>query len=175
MRVLLLIAAFAIVFALLRHYPNESYNVQSKAHKDNVATIEGSDRILRVGIGSTLEQAHRELDPLRDPASHGFQDKEASEGDGGEKTYWRLIGTEYRWIMVWSNKEGRVVQLSASIRPERSKPFAEIGDLSKATTNLESAAKWNVQRPNNLSYRLIARGPHRHADNIYMIATALER
>ena len=77
--------------------------------------------------------------------------------------------------MAWFNKEGRIVQLSASVRPEKAKPFEEIGDLSKAAINLENAAKWNVQRPDNLSYRLVARGPKHKADNIYMIATTLER
>jgi hypothetical protein len=77
--------------------------------------------------------------------------------------------------MVWSNKEGRIVQISASVRPEKPKPFEEVGDLSKASTNLDAVAIWNVTRPDKLSYRLMARGPNRRATNIYITAAALER
>ena len=179
MRTLLLIAGVAIVVLVVSFRPNELYQRHQKMpeNKSSTAssTIAASGNVLGVGIGTTLEEAHNKLDVLRDPASTGLQDKEGDEGDEGEKAYWRLVGTEYSWIMLWSNKEGRVVQVSAAIRPEKPKPFTEIGDLSKAAINDENAAKWNVQRPDNLSYRLIARGPNRRATNIYMIATMLER
>jgi hypothetical protein len=178
-RLLLLTVTGALVVILARYLPNELHVYKRVSPENRVATptptVEPSNEILGIGIGSTLEEAHQKLDPLRDPSSAIFRDKEANEGDGGEKAYWRLVGTEYSWIMVWANKERRLVQISASVRPEKLKPFAEVGDLSKATVSLESVAKWNVLRPNNRSYQLVAKGPNRHANNIYMIATTLER
>ena len=179
MRLLLLILIAAVIAALARHVPNELHLFRNNVKETKIVTapssIESTNTILGVAIGSTLEEAHQKLDPLRDPASAEFREKEAKEGEAGEKAYWRLIGTEYRWIMAWANKEGQLVQLSASVRPERPKPFTEVGDLARASTNLENAAKWNVQRPGGLSYDLVARGPNRQANNIYMIATTLER
>jgi hypothetical protein len=179
MRLLLLILVAAAIATVARYFPNESNRVKHSGTGGNIArkasSIESINTILGVGIGSSLEEAHQRLDPLRDPASAQFREKEAKEGEGGEKAYWRLVGTEYSWIMAWANKDGQVVQLSASVRPERPKPFAEVGDLAKASTNLENAATWNVQRPGGLSYNLVARGPHHQANNIYMISTTLDR
>jgi len=179
MRTLLLIAGVAIVFLVAWYGPNKLYQHHQELPENKTSTtsttIEASGNVLGVGIGTTLEEAHNKLDVLRDPASTGLQDKEGNEGNEGEKAYWRLVGTEYSWIMLWSNKEGRVVQVSAAVRPEKPKPFKEVGDLSKAAINDENAAKWNVQRPDNLSYRLVARGPNHRATNIYLIATTLER
>jgi hypothetical protein len=170
MRIIAITAGAAIVALFLSRAPHGFYRNRQTSRE----TIEVSDKILGVGIGSPLQEAHAKLDALRDSASTGLSGKESDEGEG-EKVYWRLVGTDYIWIMAWANKEGRVVQLSAAVRPAKSKSFHEIGDLSRASINHESAAKWNVQRADHLSYRLIARGPDRHADNIYMIATSLER
>jgi hypothetical protein len=169
-------AAIAALF--VSRLPNNLYHRgqsgHEKKHIEGPSTIEASGKILGVAIGCTLEEAHEKLDALRDPTSGELREKEANEGEG-EKAYWRLVGTDYSWIMAWANKEGRLVQLSASVRPEKPKPFEEIGDLANASTNLDSAAKWHVSRPDNLSYHLVARGPNRRANNIYMIATGLER
>ena len=179
MRILLLIAAAALAAVVAWQRPNELHqppgDVVNSAPPLASETIEASGQVLGVGIGTTVADAHARLDGLRDTTSVGLQEKESEEGEAGEKAYWRLKGTDYRWIMVWANSEGRIVQLSASVRPEKLKPFDKIGNLSKAAVNQDNAAKWNVQRADNLSYRLVARGPNRRADSIYMIATTLER
>jgi hypothetical protein len=137
-----------------------------------LVTIASSGGILGVSIGATLEQARAKLNMFH----ISFAEQRGKERDqDGEQIYWKLAATEYSWVMAWTNKEGRIVQLSASVRPEKLKPFQEVGDLTSASTNLHDVAVWNVVRPDNLSYRLVAKGPNRHARNIQMIATALDR
>ena len=168
--------ALAVVVFNFSHWRSVDTAKGSKAANSAPvsATVESTGQILGVGIGCALQQAHEKLDPLRDPFSMELREKEAGE-DSGEKAYWRLKGTEYSWIMVWTNKQGQVVQLSAAIRPEKAKPFTEIGNLSKAAVNLENAARWNARAAGDINYQLVAKGPNRTANNIYMIATTLKR
>ena len=93
---------------------------------------------------------------------------EEEEREGGERFIWRLAETEYQWIVAWADKDGKIVKIRASVRPEKKKPFTEIGDLSRAKMHNESAALWIVQRPDGSSYRLVAKGPAEHALTIYM-------
>ena len=99
---------------------------------------------------------------------------EEAERERGERTIWRLAETEYQWIVVWADKEGKIVKISASVRPEKKKPFAEIGDLARAKMHNDSEALWIVQRPNGSSYRLVAKGPAEHAVTIYMYSLQAE-
>jgi hypothetical protein len=160
----------AIMFVLTRRAPDES----KKAERTEAAavTIASSGEILGLRIGGTLEQARSKLNA----SQISFTERRGKErGEDGEQTYWNLAATEYSWIMAWTNKEGRIVQLSASVRPEKLKPFEQVGDLTKASGNLQDVAIWNVVKPDKLSYRLVAKGPNGRANTIYIIATALER
>ncbi len=80
------------------------------------------------------------------------------KGAEGGRMYWKLGKTDYKWIMAWADDEGRVVQLSAAPRSENGMPFAELGDLSEAVTDQENVAVWNVQPPDELSYRSSRKG-----------------
>ena len=150
-------------------YPEKQPSVEVDAARG--ATIEAASEVLGVSIGTSLEEARAKLEPHRDKAADVFREKKQT---GRRKGYWRLSGTDYNWIMAWTNRENRIVQMSVSVRPERTKPFREVGDLSKATTNLENVAAWNVARPNKRSFRLVAKGPNRLATNIYLTATEME-
>ncbi|PZR72389.1 MAG: hypothetical protein DLM73_13375 [Chthoniobacterales bacterium] len=87
---------------------------------------------------------------------------------------WRLAETEYLWIVAWADKDGKVVKISASVRPEKKKPFVEIGDLGRAKMHNDSMAMWSVRRPDGASYRLVAKGPAEHALSIYMYSLEAE-
>jgi hypothetical protein len=132
--------------------------------------IEASGTILGVGIGTSMEQAHEKLDPLRIETS-GPRESAREKGDReeGDREVWRLKETEYQWIVVWA-KEEKILQLSASLRPDQFKPFDQIGDLKRAATNTESIAMWNVMRPIGGNFRLVAKGPARRASTIYMLS-----
>lgn len=133
-------------------------------------TIQGTGEILGVAIGSSLEEARRKLDPLREPGSTELRGK----GEEARKAYWKLAGTEYKWIMAWTDEEERIVQLSVAPRAENGKPFAEIGDLAAASTDQENIAVWEAERPDGSRYRLIAKGRERRATSIYMVAGGAE-
>ena len=87
---------------------------------------------------------------------------------GGSRIAWRLAETEYLWIVAWADSEGKIERISASVRPEKKKPFKEIGDLARAKVHNESKAMWIVERPDGSNYRLVAKGPEREAVTIYM-------
>ena len=87
---------------------------------------------------------------------------------GGSRIAWRFAETEYLWIVAWADSEGKIERISGSVRPEKKKPFKEIGDLSRAKVHNESMAMWIVERSDGSSYRLVAKGPAEQAVTIYM-------
>jgi len=123
--------------------------------------------ILAVKLFGSIEEAREKL-------AHLKIDKDATPAvaekskRGGSRIVWRLAETDYLWIVAWADKDGKVERISASVRPEKKKPFKEIGDLSRAEGHNESMALWNVQRPDGSSYRLVAKGPNQQAVTIYM-------
>lgn len=161
--VFVLVAVVAVTFSLRSH---KSHGEGAATGTAPVSSIQATGEILGVAIGSSLDDARRRLDPLREPGSTELRGK----GEEARKAYWKLAGTEYKWIMAWTDEEERVVQLSVAPRAENGKPFAEIGDLPKAATDQENVAVWDVQREDRPPYRLIAKGPDRHARSIYMVA-----
>jgi hypothetical protein len=171
--VLLIIAASVGVrlIALRRPHSAKQQAPQARSSATVTASIEASGEILGVRIGSTIEEARAKVDPFRDPASDTITEKKEP---GRRKTYWKLAHPEYSWIIVRPNPEGRITQISAFLRPETPKPFDQIGDLKHAATNLANMAVWNVDQPNNLSYRLVAKGENGRATNVILIATSQE-
>ena len=133
-------------------------------------TIESSGLILGIGIGMQMSEARGKLDPLRQPTDNEPDGKEQA----GTRIYWKLNGTEYDWIMAWANKAGQITRVRANPRPDKPKPFAEVGDLSRAAAVQPQQAMWNVERPGGLSYRLVAQGDDRLARSVYMFALNLE-
>ena len=129
--------------------------------------IAETGRVLDVTLFGSIEEA-------REKMAHLKIDRDATPAvaenwkRGGSRIVWRLAETDYLWIVAWADKEGKVERISASVRPEKKKPFKEIGDLSKAEGHNESMVLWNVQRPDGSSYRLVAKGPNEQAVTIYM-------
>ena len=123
--------------------------------------------ILDVKMFGSIEEAREKL-------AHLKIDKDATPAvaekwkRGGSRIVWRLAETDYLWIVAWADKDGKVERISASVRPEKKKPFKEIGDLSQAEGHNQSMALWNVHRPDGSSYRLVAKGPNEQAVTIYM-------
>lgn len=133
-------------------------------------TVESSGLILGIGIGMQMSEARATLDPLRQATDHEPDGKEQA----GTRIYWKLDGTEYDWIMAWANKAGQITRVRANPRPDKPKPFAEVGDLSRAAAVQPQQAMWNVERAGGLSYRLIAQGDDRLAKSVYMFALNLD-
>ncbi len=133
------------------------------------ALIESSGVIFGLTIGSDMAKARTILDPLRLQAGHVPDAKEES----GRRIYWKLRETEFDWIMAWANSEGKITRLRAVFRPDKSRPFAEIGDLSAAIAVTDSSVKWDLRAPQGPPYRLVAQGAGRQAKTIYMFSVEL--
>jgi hypothetical protein len=129
--------------------------------------IEVTGSILGVTLFSSLEEAREKMESFKLEKTPGADDSE-KEPEGGERMIWRLVETEYLWIVAWANKEGKVVKISASVRPEKQKPFREIGDLSRAKAHNESMAMWIPQHSDGTYYRVVAKGPAEKASSIYL-------
>jgi hypothetical protein len=134
--------------------------------------IEATGTILGVGIGMSMEEAHEKLDPLKAEAGTPEEPRREKDREEGEREIWTLKETQYRWIIAWAKAE-KIVQISVSVRPEAPKPFEQVGDLARAAVNTEAAAMWNATSPTGVKYRLVAKGPDRRANVIYMLT--LER
>ena len=117
-----------------------------------------------------MAEARARLDPLRAPGEHEPDAKEQA----GTRVYWRLAGTEYDWIIAWANKAGHVTRIRANPRLGKPKPFAEVGDPSRAAAAQPQQMIWNIERPGGMSYRLIAQGNDQQANSVYMFALNLE-
>ncbi|MDP9003319.1 MAG: hypothetical protein M3N12_00855 [Verrucomicrobiota bacterium] len=132
--------------------------------------IETTGSILGVTLFEPLEEAREKLAKYKlvDGSVTSESGEKEEEEEQSERAVWRLAETEYQWIVAWADKQGKVVKISASVRPEKKKPFAEIGDLGRAKMHNDSTALWIVQRPDGTSYRLVAKGPAGHAVTIYL-------
>ena len=127
-------------------------------------TIESSGEILGVRIGMTMKEAREKMNPLRDPDAPRDEREKL-----GTRIYWKLLETDYDWVMAWANRDRKFTRLRAVFRPEKLKPFSEIGDLSRAVTNVPHAAAWNAQR-DNIHFRITAFGNEGRAVRISILA-----
>lgn len=128
-------------------------------------SIESSGKILGVGIGTTMKEARERLNPLREKRDGPLDEKEKM----GTRVYWKLVETEYDWVMAWANRDGKVTRLRAVLRPDKFKPFAEIGDLAKAVKSSPNMAVWDVVRETG-SFRITALGADGRAVRISILA-----
>ena len=127
-------------------------------------TIESSGEVLGVRIGMTMKEARAKLKPLRDPEAPRDEREKL-----GTRVYWKLLETEYEWMMAWANPEGKITRVRAVLRPEKLKPFSEIGDPTRAVTVTPNAIAWNVVR-DGIAFRITALGNDGHAARISMLA-----
>ena len=136
--------------------------------------IEETGSILGVALFASLEEAREKMESFKLQDGAATKSAEKEEREAGERMIWRLAETEYLWIIAWANKEGKVVKISASVRPEKKKPFREIGDLGRAKMHNDSMAMWVAQRPDGTYYRIVAKGPGEQANSIYMYSLKTE-
>jgi hypothetical protein len=131
--------------------------------------IEVTGSILGVALFASLEEAREKMEAFKlEEGTAPAENSEKEEREAGERLIWRLAETEYLWIVAWADKEGKVVKISASVRPGRKKPFREIGDLARAKTHDDSMAMWIARHADGSYYRVVAKGPGEQASSIYL-------
>lgn len=120
------------------------------------------DSLLGVSIGSTLEEARAKLTPLGTGGGRYTR-------DGGRNEAWTLKGTDYATLAFKTDGKGRVVWVSAFVRPGKEIAFSKLGDLSKAAQAPGSQTVWNIETPQG-GYRLVAKGANGKASVIYLLS-----
>ena len=136
--------------------------------------IEVTGSILGVSLFASLEEAREKMEAFKMEKEAAADTSEKEEHEAGERIIWRLAETEYLWIVAWADKEGKVVKISASVRPEKKKPFREIGDLARAKVHNGTMAMWVAQHPAGTPYRVVAKGPAEQASSIYLYSLKAE-
>lgn len=130
--------------------------------------IEVTGSILGVALFANLEEAREKMESFKLEEGAAAESPEKEEREAGERMVWRLAETEYLWIIAWADKAGKVVKISASVRPEKRKPFREIGDLARAKAHDDSMAMWVARHRDGAYFRLVAKGPGEQASSIYL-------
>lgn len=130
--------------------------VTAYAQEMSVNSLEG------IGIGTSLEDARSILNRL---GNGGGRDTR----DGGRKEAWTLKTTDFTTIAFKSNSAGRIVWISAFVRPGKEVEFTKFGDPAKATSWSKSQAIWNVGNARG-GYRLVAKGVEGRANVVYLLA-----
>lgn len=126
--------------------------------RSTATTIEG------IGIGTSLEEAHAVLTRI---GSGGGRDTR----DHGRKESWTLRETDFTNLAFKTNGKGKVVWISAFVRPGKEIAFEKFGDQSKATMLSQSEAIWNVGSAQG-GYRLVVKGDKGKASVVYMLSLA---
>jgi hypothetical protein len=124
--------------------------------------------ILDLELGSTLEQAHAQLDKLSDPATPPKEESEGAEkGEGSEhKVLWQLAKTDYSFVLVKADSKDRISYINGWLRPGKEIPFDKIGESKKAPVQDANAIAWDVLRSGQPLFRVFAQGADRKANTI---------
>jgi hypothetical protein len=115
-----------------------------------VQKSQADSKLMGVGIGTTLTDAHLLLDKLGTSGGRITR-------DGGQKVVWALDEGRFSSIALKTNKAGRVVWISGFARQGFDIPFEEFGDRTNASRFSPSQAIWNVETPDS-GYRLVLKG-----------------
>ncbi|HJT81969.1 MAG TPA: hypothetical protein VJ719_12290 [Chthoniobacterales bacterium] len=114
--------------------------------------------ILGVELGSDLQAAIAKLDRLGDPEKPATKRYEREGRSIEQKMLWQLKETDYASIYIKANKEGRIEQITAFLRPGREAAFETIGEVAKAPIHNETTVVWDVLRPRRKPMRVVATG-----------------
>jgi hypothetical protein len=121
--------------------------------------------ILGVKIGMSLDEACARLDGL------GTREGQLTRA-GGRKEVWTLQKTEYQYLVVKTNANGRIIQISGFFRPAQGLPFEQLGQLAHAVGVTSSQSIWNVATTEG-AYRLVAKGAGGKASVVYLLDLSL--
>jgi hypothetical protein len=121
-----------------------------------------STLIESIGIGTSLDEARATLGRI---GSGGGRDTR----DRGRKEAWTLKETDFATLAFKTNGAGRIVWISAFVRPGKEIPFARFGDSAKASTMTKTQAIWNVDNVRG-GYRLVVKGAEGKANVVYLLS-----
>lgn len=115
-----------------------------------------------IGIGTSIEDARSILGRIGTGGGRNTR-------DGGRKEAWTLKETDFSTLAFKTNGAGRIVWISAFIRPGKEVLFTKFGDLTKTTSSSKSQAIWNVGSARG-GYRLVVKGTEGKANVVYLLS-----
>ena len=148
--------------------------------------------LLGIELGSDLDEAHEKLDKLCSPSTppkeegeeadkkereekgkdaeqhepQATQPKPGQEQEEGHKVLWQLAGTDYSALYVTADNQEHIDSITGFLRPEKQIPFAAIGEVSKAPAKDDRTVVWDVLRPDQPLFRVVASGSNGKASSI---------
>jgi hypothetical protein len=125
-------------------------------------------------LGMTVERAHHLLDRLSAPEHPPKEEGAPEQGDAERerehedehKVLWQLAGTDYSAVFIKADPHDVITYIQAIARPGKEIPFAKIGELKKAPVQNASTIAWDVIRPKQPLFRVLARGSDSRANTI---------
>ena len=94
------------------------------------------------------------------------QPKPGEEQEEGHKVLWQLAGTDYSAVYITADDKEHIDSITGFLRPEKQMPFAEVGELSKAPVKDDRSVVWDVLRPDQPLFRVVASGDNGKAGSI---------
>lgn len=151
-------------------FTSPSLSPRLKSFKERLAaaqSVKVETSLLGLELDSTLEQAHKILDPLGDPAKPSTEAKErGDEGEKERKILWKLAKSDFSSILVKTDEQERVSYMMGYVRPGKEMPFDRIGETEKAPVLTGHTVAWDVVRPDKSLLRVVARGENGKANTI---------
>jgi hypothetical protein len=137
----------------------------------NAKSVKVMESVLGVNLGTKIERAHQLLDRLSaadHPPKEEGGDKEAESNQEREehKVLWQLAATDFSAVFVKANEHDAIVYMQAIVRPGKEIPFARIGELKKAPVHNSALTAWDVVRPKQPLFRVVAQGSDEKAKTV---------
>jgi hypothetical protein len=130
-------------------------------------SVKVETNILGLELDSSLEKAHKKLDPLGNAARPSVEAAKETDHDEEErKVLWQLAKSDFSSVLVKADEEERITYITGFLRPGKEIPFDKIGQTEKAPILTDRTVAWDVVRPNQPLVRVLARGEKRKATSI---------
>jgi hypothetical protein len=136
----------------------------------NAKSVKVMKPVFGLELGMTVERAHHLLDRLsareHPPKEEGGPEEGNAEHEDEHKVLWQLAGTDYSAVFIKADPHDVVAYIQAIVRPGKEIPFQKIGELNKAPVQNATTIAWDVIRPKQPLYRVLARGSDSKANTI---------
>ena len=88
------------------------------------------------------------------------------EQEEGHKVLWQLAGTDYSAVYITADEKERIDSITAFVRPEKQMPSDAVGEVAKAPVKDDSSVVWDVLRPGQPLFRVVAKGSNGKVSSI---------
>ena len=123
--------------------------------------------ILGIELGMERDKAVAKLEKLSDPKQPPKKEKpQPGEQGEHEKSLWQLLGTDFSAILLASDEDERITSIDGYLRLGKEIPFSKIGPLDKAPVRNDTLVAWDVLRPKQPLFRVVARGNYSKATRL---------